>query len=374
MQVQLISMLQLLFLLLLLEVVFRLYVHKLKPNSGYMKRISYKELYFQNHPYLPFVMKKGVITDHSKPATYPLHKGKFFFGQFRTNNYGFLSGRNGDLNVVDPKPKHVYRVCCLGASTTGNYIIQAGEPYSYPLELQKLFDRNCFKINNKSVEIVNCGQGGYNSADIVIRFMLQIIDMDPDMIILYHGYNDIRDYLTCNFISDYSHSRRSLKVPITQDFSSSILRYIPLAFIRYLIIRFFMINSQSLLSAISSGQFMLTNDETKGLKAYKRNIQTLVDICKGRDIEIILSTYCHFLYDEIKDSNLHGRYSNIVRKENYVLRSISDDNNLKLVDNDLLIERIPANFVDSIHFTPEGMKILANNIFAAMCDVLKSKS
>ena len=54
------------------------------------------------------------------------------------------------------------------------------------------------KILNNSYEkyeVNNCAQGGYNSADILVRFSLQYLDTRPDLIIIYHAYNDIRSYL-----------------------------------------------------------------------------------------------------------------------------------------------------------------------------------
>ena len=46
--------------------------------------------------------------------------------------------------------------------------------------------------------------------------------------------------------------------------------------------------------------------------------------------------------------------------EQYV--KIAEENKLKLVDAYNLIPKDNKNFVDTVHFTPDGMKLLAKNI------------
>ena len=42
-------------------------------------------------------------------------------------------------------------------------------------------------------------------------------------------------------------------------------------------------------------------------------------ICKNRDIEVVLSTYAHFLYKDIRDSKLHKKLREIIYKENEII-------------------------------------------------------
>ena len=95
---------------------------------------------------------------------------------------------------------------------------------------------------------------------------------------------------------------------------------------------------------------------------YKRNIQYLIDLCKANGVELILSTYCHFLYEKIKNETLHLTFHSIVNKENEIIRGLAKKNNLILIDNSILVPADEEYFVDSIHFTPRGMKLLARNI------------
>ena len=81
--------------------------------------------------------------------------------------------------MIIPKPKNIFRINCLGASTTQNYLQDDSSVYSYPLELEKIL-----KAKNKvNLEVNNCGSGGYTSSDILVRFLLQNIDTNPDVIV-----------------------------------------------------------------------------------------------------------------------------------------------------------------------------------------------
>ena len=47
------------------------------------------------------------------------------------------------------------------------------------------------------------------------------------------------------------------------------------------------------------------------------------------------------------------------------MKKLSIKNNLKLIDNSSLIPREEKYFVDTIHYTHEGMSLLAKNISEA---------
>lgn len=322
-------------------------------------KVPFENIYVEPHPYIPFVNKRNFTTEKGGPANYPLHKGKFFFGQYTTNNLGFANGIKGDRDIVTPKPDGLYRINCIGASTTGNYIECDGQVFSYPLELEK-------KLKSSMavpVEVNNCGQGGYNSADIMVRFALQVLDTKPDVVVIYHAYNDIRAYLTSGFEPDYSHVRRNLGESYWKFAFAAKIPDVKLGFLNYLINQWLPGNIRnSLLEQVTKGNLDTSLDPSIGLTAYQRNLQYIIDLCRCEDVQVVLSTYCHFLHDAIKDEPLHMLYGSIVKKENEIMRFLAEKNGLKLVDNAALVPHDERYFVDSIHFTPAGMQLIASNI------------
>ena len=192
-------------LILLIESFLLFFIKSLKELIiKLIKKLPFEKFYVEPHPYLPYIYKRNFSTAPSEKYNYPL-SSNFFSAELKTNNFGFYNGSDGTRDIELPKPKNLFRINCIGGSTTANYIFDGKKNYSYPMELE-----NILKTKNSNVEVNNCGTGGYNSADILIRFLLQTIETKPDLIIIYHAYNDIKSYLTKNFQSDYSHSRKNL--------------------------------------------------------------------------------------------------------------------------------------------------------------------
>lgn len=348
-----------LILIVIAEFLFR-FLYRLFVGSKYnfVKKIPFDKLYVEPHPYLPYIYKEKFQGPAPEKLNYPLHSN-YYSSNLTTNNFRFYNGPNGDRDIIVPKPKNLVRINCIGASTTGNYISINNNNFSYPLELEKILKSK----SDKNIEVNNCGTGGYNSTDLLVRFTLQIIDTEPDYIVIYHAYNDIKSYLTPNFNSDYSHSRKSLGESYWKFFIGSKIPDIPIKFINYLKNKWFPSNIRySLLEVVSKGDIDTKIDFSQGLKIYERNLQNIINLCLSNKIEVVLSTFCIYLHEKIKNESLHILYKKIVLEENEIMKKLAKKNNLKLVDSFSLIPKEDSNFVDSTHFTPKGMNLLAKSI------------
>ena len=87
-----------------------------------------------------------------------------------------------------------------------------------------------------------------------------------------------------------------------------------------------------------------------GLKVFERNLQYIIDICKSKNIKVVLSTFCHILHEKVKDKKIFKVYSKIMDEENKVIIRLAEKNNLSMVDNAKLIPKDEKYFVDSLHF------------------------
>lgn len=343
-----------------IEFIF-LIAYKLKHgvNYKYIKKIPIKKFHIVPHPYIPFIYKKGAKTSEVK-WNYPNNQN-YLFPALGTNNYQFFNGEDGTRDIIVPKPKDLIRINCLGASTTANYVRVNDKNFSYPIELERILKS---KFPNKKIEVNNCAQGGYNSADILVRSALRVVDTKPDFIIIYHAYNDIKSYLTENFLSDYSHSRKNLADSYWKFYLSSVIPEIPLNFFNYIKNKFLPGSNirYSLLETVSKGKVNLMADYEDGLKVYERNIKNIINLYKSINTKVILCTFSIFLYKEIKNDKLHNLYFEIVKKENEVMKSIAKQLNINIVDSDKFIEKNKENFVDTIHYSKKGMTLLAELI------------
>jgi len=346
------------------EVPFNIFYFFLN-GSFYKKapKLDLDKIYVETNPYLPYVLKSNFSNEKSSVADYPLHRGKFYYGNYTTNNLGYLNGPDGSRNIEIPKPDNIYRINCLGASTTGNYICSNKENFSYPNELEDAL----IKFKYKNIEVNNFGIGGYNSADILINYALNVVETNADLIIIYHAYNDIDEYLISGFKPDYRHSRKNLGESFWKFIIAQQVPNFPFKFMHY-IAEYWLpkIPRNSLLKNIRRGDINLDINPKDELKIFKRNIQSIIDIAKSNNTKILLSTFCHHLHNDIKESKLHKKYQEIVLLENEIIREISLKNEILLVDNANLIPKEDKYFVDSIHFSPDGMKLLASNFADAI--------
>src|SRR5262245_31564768 len=105
-----------------------------------------------------------------------------------TNSFGMRSPP-----ITRAKAPGVYRILSLGESTTFGERVEQEQTYSAVLE-KRLNARN----DGRRYEVLNAGAPGYTivqSGEYLSRFG---IDFEPDVILIYHGYND---FLPTNFLA-----------------------------------------------------------------------------------------------------------------------------------------------------------------------------
>lgn len=215
--------------------------------------------------------------------------------------------------------------------------------------------------------------GCRTTAEILIDFLLSSIDTSPDIIVLYHAYNDLKPSLTPGFSSDYSHAKRSLGESYHLYRRYSKFPALPLALYNIFMNKLFLSNLRySLHQVISKGEVDL-NHAFQGLSTYQRNIEHLINICKSNHIQLICSTFCYYLYEEVRDSPIHQKYYSGVLEENSAIKELCRKHDIPLVDSFNLMPWEEKYFVDTIHFSPEGMTKLAENISEPVISYLESK-
>jgi len=130
------------------------------------------------------VMSKEVITaaDHTLPSSElrPGSHSRLFDCPISINSLGFR-GRE-----IAREKGNAYRIVALGESTTfGCTLGREDKPWPELLEQmihQRLKPR-------RPVEVINAGVPGYSLEDNLYRLARDILPLQPDMIIAYHGYN-----------------------------------------------------------------------------------------------------------------------------------------------------------------------------------------
>lgn len=315
------------------------------------------------HTFLSFSYKRNESIDRNQRLPYELHPNRFFSFKepLRLNNYGHFGA-----DFSPEKAPNALRVVCLGASTTANNIADDERDYSYPQLLQDyLSDGLKAAGSDKQAEVLNCGIGGWVSADILINFLLNIIHLKPDYVILYHGFNDLHLYLMDEFHTDYTHGRANL---------GEIIWRIKLA---YYLPKIKWLHSYEYIKDRIFGTGNIRNDVLRmilkknpkidrpfrDLMTQQQNLRSLLAVCRHHGVRFILSSFCHYDYDK---GPLARRYGEGVQEENKMMRALANEFNAPFVDQAALTPQSDDYFVDAVHFTPQGMQMLARRF----CDAL----
>lgn len=105
--------------------------------------------------------------------------------EFATNNLGFRGPEVGH------KAPGEFRVLSLGESSTFGAGVDSDETYSHLLEA------SLPPINRKRVSVINAGSHGYSIVQGFALLRFRGLDLDPDAVLVYFGYNDFLpvDYL-----------------------------------------------------------------------------------------------------------------------------------------------------------------------------------
>ncbi|HTE06258.1 MAG TPA: SGNH/GDSL hydrolase family protein, partial [Planctomycetota bacterium] len=159
---------------------------------------------YDPHPYLGMVLRPGVSGG-----------GKY---KYHINALG-MRGRE----ITREKPPGVYRIACLGSSTTYGTGATSDE-FTYPARLEMLLNKISAAggtDDGRIYEVLNCGVSGWNTADSLVNLELRILDLQPDAVLAYDAANDGRIIQARGFVSDYSHMRRPppiVKLPALEQF------------------------------------------------------------------------------------------------------------------------------------------------------------
>ena len=310
---------------------------------------------FYNHPFLSYVGNPGVANLAPEGAEVPASGHKH-------NNFGFI----GD-DFTYAKPPHTIRVACLGGSTTAN-----GYPALLELALNKHFENS-----ETSFEVLNFGLGGWTTAHSLVNYVLNVVDFEPDYLVIHHAWND-------NIASDGACELRGDYYGLVPDFA-----HVPP--VESLLMRtsvlYRIVKSKLLPETVwghddripkyichSCPVFPPEDDnlgdgsceEADTLWPFTRNIRTMIELAVARGSVVVLTTQPHYVYPVVtEDPGPHIREAEFIDRCNEVLRGIADDAGHDLVFVDLdrsMSGSMNSRFIDLGHLDEEGMWIKARKI------------
>jgi lysophospholipase L1-like esterase len=150
------------------------------PETGEARELRY--IFVPVEPIYRSLMDKHVGEDQPERWDLPFVRYKANLpGEYPTNSLGFL-----DEDRPVPKPPGLFRIACIGGSTTEGAEKKNLASQRYPSILEQ---RLKAEFGGNAVEVANCGTPGKNTLGYLLR-LPDYLKLEPDLVILYPGVND----------------------------------------------------------------------------------------------------------------------------------------------------------------------------------------
>jgi len=338
----------------LLEVMARVWLNYMAPPEQYDRYVLFtsippEDLAWTPHPYLSYY------------PTPNYRKGKTFH-----NSLGY----RGDEFSVE-KPDGVYRIVALGGSSTYDVRIEDNAD-TFTAQLEKLLKED---YGYQAVQVINAGVPGYNSWEILGNLEFRVLDLDPDLVIIYENTNDVHARLVepSAYRGDDSGRRQVWQAPRVALWEHSAL----LRIASRLTNRTRQVSVDDFVSSPTyvSWPFEYRLDQDgldptevleQNLPTYfQRNLENMIAIAEEHNVQILFSTWAHSPY--LHDYAAEAYYQQGFRENNDVVKDVATSHGIPLFDFASLMPQDAQYWADGRHVNEAGALVKAR-LFAEFID------
>lgn len=359
---------------------FRLSLHEFE---AYDKAVEGK---YRWHPFTGVTFRPNILLKGSHPN----QKAR---STVLVDQYGFLSQNN---SLKPQKSAHEIRIAFIGGSTTANLHLSYQE--NWPGYLGRLVQD---ALPDKTITVINAGVPGFDTAQSIGNLALRVLPLHPDMVIIYHAYNDLKAIRAdAKFKPDYSHIHSTpFGYHQKPNLIIRILNY-SMFYVRtrnryrkYIAPKKFFDNYNDMIS----GKNRLAHIPKQTRDTFEQHIRSLVALAQGQGAKVILSSFAtlHNPDMDFTSANQIEKLSRLERNElemimyftpglqlplifdgikqyNDVLSKVAVKEKTGWVDSASLIPHQEKYFVDRVHFSHEGAKRMAENLLPVVLEQLRN--
>ncbi len=331
---------------LLFEICARVWLNKFMSEDDYRRYVLYTDIpesdrQWSPHHYLNYYPSPGYVK-----------------GLTQHNSLGYR-----DKEFPAKKPEGTRRIVALGGSTTYTIKVEDNSK-TFTSQLENSLKN---QYGYKDVEVINAGVGGYNSWESLVNLQFRVLDLEPDLVIIYHGVNDIHTRLVPHaaYKSDNSGRRKQWENPRIAFWEhSALLRIISrkLHFTRQISLGSF-VDAGTYYGAGNRLDYKISKkDQTLMLEEnppdyFGRNLKNIIDISRRQNARVLLATFAHST--EVDDDGTNPVYEQGYQENNSVVRNVADQLSCPLYDFAVNMPVSRKYWADSVHVTEEGAKLKA---------------
>jgi lysophospholipase L1-like esterase len=238
-----------------------------------------------------------------------------------------------------------------------------------------------------AVEVINAGIPGHASSDAVGRLLAEGHLFDPDYVLYYGEWNDIKDFRETDPLLRYRLPALSLSEENDPLFTYQNPMDRWLCGVSQLYVRLreryytwnFRIGSEGVLP---EGSYASTLSET-ALRQYRLNVQTFVDVARNAGAVPVLVTEARLVSKKNEDADrkrinyemvllTHEALYHAFEEEDRILREISNEKEVYLTDSSAVLSGRSEFFLDAVHLTDRGSEALSSIVATSIASLLNN--
>jgi lysophospholipase L1-like esterase len=279
-------------------------------------------------------------------------------GQTYHNSLGY---RNDEFPLE--KPNGVFRIVALGGSSTYDVSIKDNDK-TFTAQLERMLRE---EYGYQNVQVINAGVPGYNSWEILVNLEFRVLDLDPDLVIIYEGTNDVHARLVepSAYRGDDLGRRQAWRVPPVALWEHS-------ALLRILSRTMNITRQVSIDDFVSSStyvswpyEYRLSEDNLNPDEILKenppiyfhRNLENMSAIAKEHDVTIMLSTWAYSPY--LKDYASQDYYQRGFKENNDVVKEVAAEQRIPLFNFAEAMPQDAEYWADGRHVNEAGALVKA---------------
>ena len=327
-----------------------------KPTSPSWHYVDDRYLY-DDHPFRAVELKPG--------ARYVYGVGGYTGDvEYRINEHGCRGP------ALDPPDADRPRILCLGGSVT--FGLDLAEDETWPAQLQRLLPDS---------SVMNCGVSGYMSRNIVSFAQGSLLDLEPDLLVLYVGRNDLHAnevFHPESFSADYSHMYSPRRLP--EGLKKWLIRH---SWICLTLARWTQDIGSAFLRMRNRSGAGIETFGPRGVAAYRRNIEDLIALAERRDVRVLLASEAPGYYPlKLADGSANPHLDTLARDTGHcppeVYRKglerygdVLKATGAPYADTVRELTRDPSLYIDSVHLSAAGCEAVARMLAPRVRALLK---
>lgn len=306
------------------------------------------------HPYLAYVGKPDY---QSKPDAK---------AQMSHDAWGLRANSH-----LPPKAEGVYRIVCLGGSSTYGHT-PSSDAHTWPAKLEHYL--NQMNEVGAQVEVINGGMSGWSTFESTINLAFRMLEWEPDLVIVYHSINDMRCALYDRAgppRMDNSHWRAVWPEVMTSPGEAMLERSVTYLLLRKMFTGYVegvdALGTYGIVNfdAMDPDPYLRTDVPEQGFKNFERNLRSIQAIAREFGAKVILATQACDERDIMagsRDAQLAG-----MARMGQILERVASERELIFVDAKTELDEIAATleggldavYTGEVHLTDEGANRLS---------------